>query len=102
MTYKLIKNPTFVTEAKFHVPTDDGPIEQSIRVRFRVLQDAEGMQVDDFLRAAVLDLRDIVEEDGTPVAFGPDLLERVIATPVVRVGLMKAYWAALAGARLGN
>lgn len=102
MSYRLKKNRTFTTTATLTIPSDEGPVTQTLGVRFKVLPGAEAMQVEDFLRTAILHLSDIIDDDGEPVAFSETLLEQIIAEPWARVGLLKAYWNEMAGARAKN
>jgi hypothetical protein len=101
--FKLTKSPTFTTTATLDVPTDTGVEKQTITVRFRVLGE-EATQLDpvSFLRAAILNLADITDEDGTELPFGEELLDKVLSLPFARLGLVRAYWQAMAGAKLGN
>ncbi len=103
MALKLSKNPTFVTKAIILVPTDDGQVEQSISVRFRVLQE-DGLEVasPEFLKRAILRIDDVVDDDDTPLASSDALIDQVIAQPYTRLPLVKAYFQALSGARVGN
>lgn len=101
--FKLQKAATFTTTATLLVPTDEGQVEQTIGVRFKVMPVAAAdLETDEFLRHAILRVDDVVDDDNEPVAFSPDLLERLVTTPFVRVGLMRAYWQAVSGARAGN
>ena len=103
MALKLSKNPTFVTKAIILVPTDEGQIEQSISVRFRVLPDeALELPSPEFLKRAILRIDDVVDDDDTPMASSDALIEQVIAQPYTRLPLFKAYMTALTGARVGN
>ena len=101
--FKLQKSPTFTTKATLVVPTDDGQVEQTITARFRLVGD-DLTQADPvtFLREAVLSLSDIADEDGNQMAYDSDLLDKMLALPFARVGLVRAYWQAMAGAKLGN
>lgn len=103
MALKLHKNPTFVTKANILVPTDDGHVDQSISVRFRVLPDeALELPAPEFLKRAILRIDDVVDDDDTPLASSDALIEQVIAQPYTRVPLIRAYMTALSGARVGN
>ena len=103
MTFKLQKHPTFRTTATINVPTDGGTIAQTLSVRFKVLpEEATALEPVEFLRQAVLSLDDVVDDQDAPLAFSAELLEEVIAPPYVRIGLIRAYWQALAGAKAGN
>jgi len=97
MAYRIVKTRTFTCNVPLIVPTDEGQVAQSLTARFRVTEGGEQMQVEEFLRAAVLHLSDIVDDDGAPVEFSPALLEQIIAEPWARVGLIKAYWSEMAG-----
>ena len=101
--FKLQKAPTFTTTATLNVPTDEGQVEQTIGVRFKVMpKEAGELETDEFLRRAILRVDDVVDEDNEPLPFGPELLEQLLATPFAVIGLIKAYWQALSGARSGN
>ncbi len=97
MAYCIVKNRTFTTTASLMVPSDDGPIAQTMTVQFKVLTGAESMQAEEFLRASILHLGDIVDDDGAPVAFTPALLDQILLEPWARVGLIRAYWQEMAG-----
>ena len=101
--FKLQKSPTFTTKVTLVVPTDDGQVEQTITARFRLVAD-ELTQADPvtFLREAVLSLSDIADEEGNQLAYDSDLLDKMLSLPFARVGLVKAYWQAMTGAKLGN
>jgi hypothetical protein len=101
--FKLQKSPTFTTKVTLVVPTDEGQVEQTIKARFKLVGD-ELTQADPvtFLRAAVLSLSDIADEDGNQLSYDSDLLDKMLALPFARVGLVRAYWQAMAGAKLGN
>jgi len=102
MAYHIVKNRTFITTATLMVPTDEGPLAQTLTARFKVLDGAEAMQVEDFLRGAILHLGYIEDNAGEAVPFSPALLEQIILESWARVGLIKAYWTAMAGGRVKN
>lgn len=99
--FKIVKNPTFTTTATIHVPTDDGIVPQTLRVRFRVLPDDEQPLSEDkglsFLRDAIVHLDDIVDEDGTPLSYSDDLRDQLLGRAYVRFGLLGAYFSAQLG-----
>jgi hypothetical protein len=101
--FKLQKSPTFTATATLLVPTDEGQVEQTIDVRFKMLPvDAGELPTDEFLRQVILRIDDVVDDEGEPLPYGPEMLEQMIATPFARVGLVKAYFQAVSGARAGN
>lgn len=101
MAFKIIKNPKFTTNVKITIPTDDAPLEQFVRVRFAFVEDAEKLSVDDFLRAAVLEMYDLTDEAGEPVAFA-DVRESLLVMPFMRTGLVKGYYDAMNAAAAKN
>lgn len=105
MTLKLQKNPTFTATVTATIPTDDGPVVQDFRVRFRVLPDAEWSEQADIrevLKRAVVSVQDVVGDDGEAIASSPDLIEQIVGTPFLRPALAQAYWQTISGARAGN
>ena len=103
MAFKLQKNPTFTTVAKILQPTDAGQVEHTVTVRFKqVPKIADDLSVDDFLRQAILNITDVTDEEGQPVAFDATLLDQMLDAPFIKRGLIAAYWEAMAGARAGN
>jgi hypothetical protein len=101
--FTLQKNPTFKTTARIIVPTDEGDVEQTMGVKFRLMSDdANQMDVVQFLRDCVLSMDDIVDDAGKPLTYDAELREAMLAVPFVRVGLMRAYWAAVSKAKMGN
>ena len=103
MALRLQKNPTFVTTATITVPTDGGPIEETISVRFKVLDDAAlELPSPEFLKRAILRIDDVTDDDGAPVPSSEQLIADVLALPFTRLPLVRAYMTALTGARLGN
>lgn len=101
--FALLKNPTFKTTARIIVPTDSGDVEQTLGVRFRLTaEEATQMDVTEFLRDAILSMDDIVDDAGKPLPYDAALRDQMIAVPFVRVGLLRAYWAAMSKAKLGN
>lgn len=103
MAFKLKKNPTFVTKVTIAVPTDEGAVDETINVRFRVLDDeALNLPSPEFLKQAILRIDDVIDDEGEPVPSSETLVDQVIAQPFTRLPLVKAYMQALTGARLGN
>lgn len=101
--FTLQKNPVFKTTARIVVPTEEGDVEQTLGVKFRLLpDDATKMEPTEFLREAVVLLDDIVDEAGRPLTYDDALREQMITIPFVRMGLIRAYWAALSKAKVGN
>ena len=99
--FKIIKNPTFTTTATILVPTDEGTVSQTLKVRFNLLPDDEGPESEDkgigFLRAAILRIDDVVDEDDDLIPYSDDLRDRLLGMSFVRFGLMRAYFDAQLG-----
>ncbi|GIT85404.1 phage tail assembly chaperone [Roseobacter sp. OBYS 0001] len=109
--FKIEKNPKFWADVKVLVPIDDGHREDTFRARFKV-QPAEmveqydilhsGGDLTEFLRATVVDLDQIADEDDATIAFSPDLLETIISNYGARLAMWNTYISAVTKARLGN
>ena len=104
MVLKIAKNPTFTTEAKINVPTDDGLVEQSVVARFRVLpmEDLEALTVKDFVARALISVDGIVDETGHALDWTDEVKTTCLARPFFYLGVYRAYDFAMAGAKQGN
>lgn len=101
--FTLLKNPQFKTTARIIVPTEEGDVEQTLDVRFRLMTDEDtALEATEFLRRSVVSMGDIVDEAGKPLPYTEALRDQMITIPFVRLGLVRAYWAALSKAKLGN
>lgn len=100
--FTVIKNPTFRTVATINVPTDEGVVAQTLSVRFRVGADEDDVAESygqPFLRGVILTLDELVDETGAPLAYTDELRDQLLARPFVRMGLLRAYFDALAGVK---
>lgn len=107
--FKVIRNPEFSHDVPVMVPVDGGHREDILRARFRVLRaDSEGFDpttpdgMQQFLRASVVELQNLADEDGKPLAWNDDIRDLMFDMPYIRLALFKGYMAAVAKARLGN
>lgn len=103
MTFKLSKNPTFKTTAKLSVPTDDGLVEQTVEVKFRLLpKDDLQLPMPEFLGRAVINVDGIIDDAGVPLAWTTETADQCLALPFFAAGLFKAYDFAVVGLKQGN
>ena len=108
--FKIVSDPQFTHDVPVMVPVDDGHAEQSLRTRFRVLDDEARSAFDlttpegtkDFLHAAVVGFEGLVDDEEKPLPVTDALREKLIGTPYVSGALSRHYFAALYKARLGN
>ncbi len=106
--FKVVSEPTFTHPVKVMVPVDGGHQEQTFKTKFRVLplsdEQADGTDEGEqaTLRRAIVSMSDVVGEDDQPLEYSDHLRDQLIAVPYVRIGLMRAYIAAVAKARVGN
>lgn len=88
---------------------------ETFHARFRVLTDEEvGMffsaasgnaPLEDqkaFLRRAVCELSDLVDDAGAPIPFTAELLEQALGMADMRLGMLEGYRIGLTGAKAGN
>ena len=103
MALKLVKNPTFATDARINVPTDDGLVEQTVRARFRIMpmEDLE-LPLKDFVAKALITVDGIIDEHGSALDWTPELSAQCLKWPFFQIGLYRAYDFAMAGAKQGN
>lgn len=104
---KLAKRPEWTHEVTISVPVDGGFENQTCRVRFRLIDDADLDPTDPnnpipMLRSVVVRIDDLVDEAGQPLDWNDKVRDAVFAMPFVQVGLVKAYWRSVTGAREGN
>lgn len=94
-------------------PKDGGFEEQTFTVRFRAITSGRAKRLAedlapaaardqerklaDLLPDVVIGWRDVVDEDGAPIPFDADALERILDLPYVRVAVMAAYVQAITG-----
>lgn len=103
MTLKIAKNPTFTTTATISVPTDEGAVDQTCRVRFRILpkEDWE-LPTPEFVSRAVLSITDLVDDDGKDMDWTEEVAKQVLALEFMQLGLLQAYSVGVSGAKTGN
>ena len=108
MSFRVTPNPTFAARVTVMVPSDTGPEKQDLSARFAFRDDDEIPAITganggiDFLRAVIVDLSDLVDEAGQPVTYTPGLRDQLLKLPFFRNALIKAYFAGINGAALGN
>uniref|UniRef100_A4WS46 Uncharacterized protein n=1 Tax=Cereibacter sphaeroides (strain ATCC 17025 / ATH 2.4.3) TaxID=349102 RepID=A4WS46_CERS5 len=108
--FKIVADPRFTHVVPVLVPVDGGHVEQTFRATFRVLPTTEADRheltttagMDAFLRAIVVGLEDIEDEEGRPLPYSDGLRDRVLDPIYVKLAVLRAYNAALGKARAGN
>lgn len=110
MSFKIVRNPTFIHKVPVLVPVDGGHEEQSLKVQFRVVPQDELMDhnlataggTETYCRAIVSDFADVTGEDGEPLPMSDAIRNQLFRTPYVQIALIRSYTAAMAGAKTGN
>lgn len=106
--FKVVSEPTFTVPVTVCVPVDGGHKDQTLKVKFRVvdvdeLGDATGLEGQQkLLRRVVTGLEDVVGDDEQPLAYSDELRDQLIAVPYVRAAMLQTYLAAIAKTKLGN
>ncbi len=106
--YKVISEPTFTAPVTVCVPVDGGHKDQTMKVKFRVvdvdeLGEASGLDGQQkLLRRVVCGLEDVVGDDDSPLGFTDELRDQLIAVPYVRAAMLQTYLAAIGKTRVGN
>lgn len=106
--FKVIEDPQFVEDVAVEVPDGSGWRKEVLRTRFRALKvsDMETLEEDGGARAlldrAVVGFEDLADEAGKPVDGDGEWRARLLEYAFIRTALIKAYYVAQAGLRLGN
>lgn len=105
--FKVIHSPQFTHVVPIQVPVDGGHAEETMRVRYTVVE-AEAAelrtpeQIEAFLRGAVVHISDLVGPDGETVEWNDQVRDSLFALPYVRIGLVSGYFRAILKAKPGN
>lgn len=108
--FKLIDDLKFTHTVPVNVPAHEGHDEQTLEATYRVIGDdklatynmADTAQMKAMLREIVVSLDDIVGADDQPVPHSPELFEKMIDVPFVRLALVKGYYRGVYSTQLGN
>lgn len=106
--FKMVSEPTFTIPVTVCVPVDGGHKDQTLKVKYRVvdveeLGDAVGIDGQQkLLRRVVCGLEDIVGDDDQPMTYSDELRDQLIAVPYVRAAMLQNYLAAVGKTKLGN
>lgn len=106
--FKVISEPTFTAPVTVCVPVDGGHKDQTLKVKFRVvdvdeLSEAEGLAGQQkLLRRVVCGLEDVVDDGDQPIPYTDELRDQLIAVPYVRAAMLQTYLAAIGKTRVGN
>lgn len=103
--FTLMKEARWTWPVAVHTPKDGGGFEERrFSAVFRDVPEARRKELgagEDgiiaILREAVVELRDIADEAGTPIPHSAELLDAVLVNPWIRQGLTMAYGEAIAG-----
>jgi hypothetical protein len=106
--FNIDKTPTFTVPVPLVLEGIDEP--QTFRATFRAITDEEAIAADSttvegfkaFLRKIVVQLHDLEDDEGKPLASSQEVIELMISRLYVRQALQAAYWKAVLRARLGN
>jgi hypothetical protein len=108
--FKLASEPTFRAKLSARVPIDGGSRRETFEATYRVLTIEKIAEFDlttpegttAFIKAALVELHDIADEQGNPVEYSDQVRDQVINLPYARSAITQGYFDAVAGARKGN
>lgn len=108
--FNVLANPTFTRPVEVSIPDGDGHKKESLIATFSALSDSQTEEfnlsdpdgVKAFLRAAIVSLDDLGDDQGNPVPFSPEILENLIGRPYVRISLLRVYTRAQIEGLAGN
>jgi len=110
MGFKITTERLFTARVTAHVPVDGGTKEERFKARFRVLNTEQVENFDlvtsqgttDFLRAVIVELFELIDDEGNPVPYNDDVRDQVIIDPPARSALIRAYFENIGKGRKGN
>ena len=108
--FKATTDRRFTARCKAFVPVNGGHREEPFKATFRVLDTEQlenydltnKMGTDDFLRAVIMELDEIGDEQGNPVPYSEDLRDVVMNDPMARTALIRGYFDNISKGRKGN
>lgn len=107
--FTLALRAEFTHTVPVMTPVDGTHREDTFRARFAVVsaeEQADLLSANDdgetFLRKIVIGIEDVVDAEGKPVAFSPELLTTMLGLRWVRLGLIAAYSRAVTKIKTGN
>lgn len=106
--FRIAELPRFTVPVPLTIEVDGEAEDQSFSATFQMLEIDASRDLDDeqpqreFLRRAIVGLREIVDDDGAEVPFTPELREAVINRFDSRRALLAAYFARVQEIARGN
>jgi hypothetical protein len=109
--FNIKSKPTFETTVKLPVaPAAVGEQAPSFRAKFRALSDDEFNSYDrgnvegvkSFLRDVIVQLDDLVDDEGKPVTYTDQIRDELFSQQFMRAALMAGYFDAITGFKVGN
>lgn len=108
--FRLAQEMTWIWPVVIQVPADGGFTAQRFRVKFRLAPEAlrhaiEQARTDlelqertaELLRAAMMEIYDVVDEREAPLALTDETREALLANPLILRGIVQAYAQSLTG-----
>lgn len=108
--FKVVSERTFTARLRAQVPVDGGTREEPFKATFRVLGnervedfDLESKSgTDEFLRAVIVELHELADAEGHPLAYSDDVRDQIINIPYARTALIRGYFDNISRGRRGN
>lgn len=106
--FKVVDDPQFVEDVSVNTPDGTGWQKQILRTRFRAMQvsDIEALEEAGgavaILDAAVVSFEDLVDAQDKPLDGEGPWREKLLQFAYVRTALIRHFYTAQAGLRLGN
>lgn len=106
--FKVIDDPQFVEDVKVDTPDGSGWQQQILRTRFRAVPASEIEALDEaggaiaILERVVIGFEDLADALGKPLDGEGEWRAKLLDLPYVRLPLLRHFYAAQAGVRLGN
>lgn len=106
--FKVIDEPQFVEDVRVDVPDGTGWRQEVLRTRFRIPRISEIEDLEQaggaiaVLERIVVNFEDLADEAGKPVDGAGEWRDKLLGYAFIRTALIKAFYVAQSGLRLGN
>lgn len=108
--FKVTEERQFTAKLRAFVPVDGGHKEESFKARFRVISNERVEDFDlsttegtsDMLRAVIVEIFELADENGQPLSYNDDVRDAVINIPYARTALIRGYFDNISKGRKGN
>lgn len=109
MGLKLTQKPTFTSKVEIDIANDKGGFDRHVvtatfkRANSEEAKELAALELNaDVIRRQLVNVDDLLDDDGKPVPFTPDTLEALLSIPATLRPFATAFWNGNSGAKAKN